>query len=242
MASESAQHRKIYIPLESDPEIFTTLIHKLGVDPKLSIQDVFSLDDESLIAMTPRPVFALIFTLFVTEKYTKWRDEDEKPRAVYNGYGDSEDTIWFEQTIHNACGFYGILHSVSNGPAADHILPNTPLDNLLRKAIPLDRDARALVLEDSQEIEEAYRVAALQGGTAPPAIGEEVEYHYIAFVPNKENNKVYLMDGCRKGPVDTGVGLTPGEDFLPKALGIVKDAVSHIDGGVHFNLMALVEG
>jgi ubiquitin carboxyl-terminal hydrolase L3 len=95
-------------------------------------------------------------------------------------------------------------------------------------------------LEDSKEIEEAYAEAAMQGDTAPPQLNEEVDYHYIAFVPNKHNNKIYLMDGTRKGPVDTGVGLAPGEDFLPKALGIVKDAISHIDGGVKFSLMALV--
>lgn len=112
---------------------------------------------------------------------------------------------------------------------------------MLRTAIPLDRDARALALEHSQEIEKAYSEAALKGDTAPPALGEEVDYHYITFVPNKHNNKIYLMDGDRKGPVDTGVGLTPGEDFLPKALGIVKDAISHIDGGVRFSLMALVQ-
>jgi ubiquitin carboxyl-terminal hydrolase L3 len=121
VSAESVPHRKIYIPLESDPEVFTELIRKLGVKPELTIQDVFSVDDEALIAMTPRPVYALIFTLLVTDKYRAWRDEDEKKRPVYNGYGDSEEIIWFEQTIHNACGFYGILHSVSNGPAADHI-------------------------------------------------------------------------------------------------------------------------
>lgn len=81
----------------------------------------------------------------------------------------------------------------------------------------------------------------MQGDTQPPEVGEEVDYHYISFVPNKNNNKIYLLDGARKGPVDTGVALAPGEDFLPKSLGIVKDAISHIDGGVKFSLMALVQ-
>ncbi|KAF9453997.1 cysteine proteinase [Macrolepiota fuliginosa MF-IS2] len=237
----ATEHRKVYIPLESNPEVFTELIHKLGVADNVIVQDVYSLDDEDLIAMTPRPVYALIFNLISTEKYQRWRDEDEKNRPVYNGKGESEEVIWFEQTIHNACGFYGILHSISNGPAADHIRPHTPLDHFLRKIIHLDRDARTLALEDNDAIEKAYSEAAVQGDTAPPAIGEEVDYHYIAFVPNKHNNKIFLMDGVRKGPVDTGVALSPEEDFLPKALGIVKDAVSHIDGGVKFSLMALVQ-
>lgn len=117
----SAQRRKVYIPLESNPEVFTELIHKLGVNENISVQDVLSLDDPTLIAITPRPVYALIFNLITTKKYQQWKEEDEKSRPVYNGHGELEEVIWFEQTIYNACGFYGILHSVSNGPAADHI-------------------------------------------------------------------------------------------------------------------------
>jgi ubiquitin carboxyl-terminal hydrolase L3 len=114
----TAQYRKVYIPLESNPDVFTELIYKLGVDHKLSVQDVYSLDDPDWVQ---RPVYALIFNLIATDKYKQWKGEDERLRPVYNGYGESEEIIWFEQTIHNACGFYGILHSISNGPAADHI-------------------------------------------------------------------------------------------------------------------------
>ncbi|KAJ3561827.1 hypothetical protein NP233_g9960 [Leucocoprinus birnbaumii] len=236
----TTEHRKVYIPLESNPEVFTELIGKLGAEPQLSVQDVYSLDDPDLIAMVPRPVYALIFNLISTDKYKQWRDADEEPRPVYNGFGEAEEILWFEQTIHNACGFYGLLHAISNGPAADHILPDSALSRFLAQARLLARDERALALEDNQEIEKAYSEAAVQGDTAPPALGEEVDYHYIAFVPNKANNRIYLMDGVRKGPVDTGVELGPGEDFLPKALTIVKDSIAHIDDSVKFSLMALV--
>lgn len=117
----TAEHRKVYIPLESNPEVFTKLIHELGVNKDVEFQDVFSLDDPDLIAMTPRPVYALIFTLITTNKYAQWRDEDEQKRPVYDGAGEGEEVVWFKQTIHNACGFYGILHSISNGPATGHI-------------------------------------------------------------------------------------------------------------------------
>jgi len=221
--------------------VFTKLIHTLGVNENVEVQDVFSLDDPDLIAMTPRPVYALIFNLISTDKYREWRDADEQKRPVYNGKGEGEEVVWFEQTIHNACGFYGILHSISNGPAADHIRPHSAFDHFLKKIIPLDREARALALEGNQEIEKAYNEAAMEGDTAPPAVGEEVDYHYIAIAPNKTNDKIFLMDGVRKGPIDTGVMLSPGDDFFPKALGIVKDLISHIDGGVKFSLMALVQ-
>ncbi len=120
-ATMTTEYRKVYIPLESNPEVFTKLIHTLGVNENVVVQDVFSLDDPDLVALTPRPVYALIFTLIGTEKYIKWKQEDERDRPVYNGRGEGEEVVWFEQTIHNACGFYGILHSISNGSAVDHI-------------------------------------------------------------------------------------------------------------------------
>ena len=53
-------YKNHYIPLESNPAVFTSLIHTLGVSPALSFQDVYSLDDPDLLACIPRPVLALI--------------------------------------------------------------------------------------------------------------------------------------------------------------------------------------
>ena len=47
--------RKHYIPLESDPEIFTSLIHDLGFSEAVAFEDVLTLDDPELIAFVPRP-------------------------------------------------------------------------------------------------------------------------------------------------------------------------------------------
>lgn len=113
-------------------------------------------------------------------------------------------------------------------------------DKFLKQIRSLHRENRALALEANEEIEKAYKIAALEGDTTPPAVGEEVDYHYIAVVPNKTNDKIFFMDGVRKGPVDTGITLDPGEDFFPKSLKIIQDLISHIDGGVKFNLLALV--
>ena len=53
--------KKTFIPLENNPEVFTELVHKLGVSPKLGFYDVYSLDDLDLLSLIPRPVHALIF-------------------------------------------------------------------------------------------------------------------------------------------------------------------------------------
>lgn len=108
----AAATRKHYIPLESNPELFTQLIRTLGVP--LEFCDVFSVDEPDLLAMISRPVYALILVFPTTEAYEKQRALEEASREEYTGHGDQEDVVWFKQTIHNACGLYAILHAACN--------------------------------------------------------------------------------------------------------------------------------
>lgn len=112
-------YTKHFIPLESDPDIFTALAQKLGLDQTLSFQDVLSLDDPELMAFIPRPVHALVLVFPTSDAYESQKAEDEGQRREYTGNGPNEDVLWFKQTINNACGLYGILHAVCNGPAEE---------------------------------------------------------------------------------------------------------------------------
>ena len=109
-------YRKHYIPLESNPAVFTQLICRLGV-ATLEFKDVYSIDDPEMLALIPRPVLALILVFPTTEVYEKQIAAEEADREEYASSGDEEDIIWFRQTINNACGLYGILHAVCNGKA-----------------------------------------------------------------------------------------------------------------------------
>jgi len=115
--------RKHYIPLESSPDVFTPLIHNIGV-PSLSFYDILSVDESDeneLLNGIPRPALALILVFPTTETYEKDIVEAEANREVYTASGESEDVVWFKQTIGNACGLYGILHALCNGEARKHI-------------------------------------------------------------------------------------------------------------------------
>lgn len=111
-------YRKHFIPLESNPGLFTKLIHQLGVSTALSFHDIWSLDDPELLSLVPRPVLAFVL-VFPTPSDYEDRLAKESDAAVHRG--KSKDVIWFKQTIHNACGLYGILHAVANGRARDFI-------------------------------------------------------------------------------------------------------------------------
>lgn len=118
-ANQTSTHRKHYLPLESNPEVFTDLIYQLGAT-SLEFQDVFSLDPD-LLALVPRPVLALVLVFPTSETHERYTAEEEAARPVYTGSGDSKEVRWFQQTIHNACGLYAILHAVSNGHARHFI-------------------------------------------------------------------------------------------------------------------------
>ena len=93
----------------------TSLVHKLGLSSDLSWHDVYSLDDPSLLAFVPRPVHALLLVFPVSVAYKKLRAQEDAPLPEYSASGPEEEVLWFKQTIGNACGLMGLLHSVTNG-------------------------------------------------------------------------------------------------------------------------------
>lgn len=123
MAETKKVYRKSFIPLESNPEVFTKLINLLGV--RLAFHDVFSLEPE-LLAFVPRPAYALVLVFPTSEAREQALAADEATRQPYEGSGADEKVVWYSQTIYNACGLYGILHAVSNGTAREYIGKSLP--------------------------------------------------------------------------------------------------------------------
>lgn len=114
-------YSKSYIPLECNPELFTHLIHKLGVSSTVAFHDVLSIDDPDLLAFIPRPALALILVFPTSATYEEQKAHEEASKDNYHGSGEGESVMWFKQTINNACGLYGILHAVSNGESRNAI-------------------------------------------------------------------------------------------------------------------------
>ncbi|EJU02138.1 cysteine proteinase [Dacryopinax primogenitus] len=255
---QSEYQKKHYVPLESDPDVFTNLIHNLGASRSLGFVDVLSLTDPDLLAFVPRPVLALILVFPDFGDYAVRYAKDQANILEYEGCGEGEEVVWFQQTIGNACGLYAILHAVCNGKARGdidvhpfpsyrsyHLMhlpePDSPLARLLQQVIPLPPTARARALESSTELEAAHRAAALQGQTAPPDAEDEVDHHYICFVRSAKNGHLYQMDGMLKGPVDlgqAGVGDLMSEE-VRRVVGQFLETGE--DGVVGFSLLALVE-
>ncbi|XP_014556809.1 hypothetical protein COCVIDRAFT_15795 [Bipolaris victoriae FI3] len=249
MASEASpdvpKGRKRFIPLENNPEVMTALVHKLGLSDKLAFHDVFSIDDPELLAFVPRPAHALLLVFPVSQTYEKFRIQEDKDRPEYQGYGPDEEVIWYKQTIGNACGLIGLLHAVSNGSARAHIQADSNLAKLVQNAIPLKPAQRADLLYDSEALESAHQSAASGGDTAAPQADSDVDLHYVCFIKS-DKNRLWELDGRRKGPLDRGA-LAPEEDLLSdKALDLgvrsfLKREAEAGGGELRFSLITLAE-
>lgn len=106
---------------ENNPDVMTSLVHKMGMSESLSFHDVFSIDDPDLLSFVPRPANALLLVFPVSKTYLSHREEEDANLPLYDGKGPEEQVVWYKQTIGNACGMMGVLHAVSNGSSRDFI-------------------------------------------------------------------------------------------------------------------------
>ncbi|KAF2672475.1 ubiquitin C-terminal hydrolase [Microthyrium microscopicum] len=203
---------KVWVPLENNPSVMTKLAHRLGLSDDLEFVDVYSVTEDSLMAMVPRPVYAILWLFPITKNSEEALAEEDAGMALYDGSGANEPVLWFRQTVGHACGLMGMLHCIINGEAAAHITPGSELDKLVDKAIPAKPDARAQQVYDSEFLEIAHAEAAHGGDSNVPLPSDPVPYGFTAFVKGKDGH-LWELEGRRKGPVDRGL-LGPDEDIL----------------------------
>ena len=220
------------------------LAHRLGLSKELSFYDIYSLYDSDMLAIVPRPVFALLATIPMTEAWKRDRDAEDARHEWYKGAGPEEPVIWFRQTIIDGCGLIAFLHCVYNAVPPDMILPGSELAKFLDKAVPLGMDERADLLHETEPLFEASEAVALEGDTKPITRDELSSNHFLALVKARDGH-LWELEGSRKGPLDRG-SLGEGEDaFSERALELgIKRLIdmqreSGGDGSLRFTCIAL---
>lgn len=240
----SPEGKKTFIPLENNPDVFTSLIHDLGVSDELGFYDVYSLDEKEMISLVPRPAVALIF-ITPAPMYYAVRGADGTPLVenglTYDKSGEEEPIIWFLQTIGHTCGLIALLHSIANGEAKEFVTKGSTVDDLITKGTPLKPLPRADVLYNSDALEEAHMKAARGGDSLAPGADEPCGLHFIAFVRGKDNH-LWELEGASDGPIDRGL-LEDGEDMLSDAAleRGVKRFLSFANGNIEFSVVALAK-
>ncbi|KAF5100402.1 hypothetical protein D0Z00_001261 [Geotrichum galactomycetum] len=261
---------KAFVPLESNPQVFTALSHALGLSPKYEFTDVFSLTDPDLLAFIPRPVHALILVFPISPAYEQFRHEadahaaetaasDPASPARYSSIAGTtaQNALWYPQTIKNACGTYAILHTLANAfPRSSDdasssnpaILPGSLADTLLRETEGLSVEARAQYLEASRPLYDIHHQYAAAGSTdAPAADDDNIDLHFVAFTRaarGADGDHLAEYDGRRVGPiVHLESDLSGGRDVLDpeQSLPYVLEYFKREKENPMFSIIALVD-
>ena len=77
-------HQKHFTPLESNPAVFSQLIHRLGASPRLVFRDVVSLDDPDSL---PYPALAFLLVFPTSNAYEAHKGKEEATFHEYKGSG-----------------------------------------------------------------------------------------------------------------------------------------------------------
>jgi ubiquitin carboxyl-terminal hydrolase L3 len=104
---------KQWFPLESNPHVMNKYMKKLGMNVEnYSYHDVFSTEDWAL-EMVPKPVVGVLMLFPITQDEEDFSHEQQET-IKENGQVVSQKAHFIQQTIGNACGTIGLLHSIAN--------------------------------------------------------------------------------------------------------------------------------
>ncbi|CAG8835087.1 32882_t:CDS:2 [Gigaspora margarita] len=230
MAETETKKKIKWIPLESNPEVMNKYVHKLGLSSQWAYTDVFGLEEE-LLLMIPKPIkaFLLLFpTSEAHENYTKIQVESIKEK----GQEISPNVVFYKQTISNACGTIGLVHSLANN--RDSIsFEDGPLKRLLDKTKALTPEERAKCLEEDDDLAEAHQTSARMGQTRAPGEDERVDLHFTCLV--EKDGSIYELDGTKPFPINHG----SCDDFVKGSVDIVKKFMERDPNNLQFTVVAL---
>ena len=146
--------------LESDPQIFTEYLLKLGMSDEWHLCEVFGLDDDWL-SFVPQPCLGAIVAF---DRKTR---EDEKP-----GLGENSEIVPFYMkqtgTLDNACGIIACLHAIMNHLGEISLFDESILDRFAKNTNIMTPAERAKYLEEFKEFKEEHKHHSSKGQTEVP--------------------------------------------------------------------------
>eukprot|EP00536_Pseudo-nitzschia_multiseries_P009404 jgi/Psemu1/306489/fgenesh1_kg.261_\ len=184
--------------------------------------------------MIAQPVAAVLMLYPLTEKQISNTQDDVVATA------EMQDKVWFtKQRIGNACGTIGLLHALLNAPEPIRIFQKDSwLESFANDCpIPLDPVAKAKRLEVDSKIEKMHDEATSSEANATDrgSVNDNVMTHFIALVC--VDNKLYELDGRKKGPIDHGP--TSQATLLKDATAVVKKFMAKDPTEMRFTITAL---
>eukprot|EP01111_Echinosteliopsis_oligospora_P002644 TRINITY_DN1399_c0_g1_i1.p1 TRINITY_DN1399_c0_g1~~TRINITY_DN1399_c0_g1_i1.p1 ORF type:complete len:236 (+),score=80.37 TRINITY_DN1399_c0_g1_i1:68-775(+) len=224
---------KNWAALEANPEVLTQFMHSLGANASYEFTDVFGFDPD-LLAMVPQPVVAVLLLFPVDEHYQKYRHQQEE-KIKADGQTLSKNLYFMKQTIGNACGTIGVLHSVLNN-SSSVIGSDGFFKAFLNKTKEMTPDERAAALFDDQQIDTVHASSAQQGQSREIPPEEDVDLHFISFV--QVDGNLYELDGTKPFPINHGA--SSADSILQDAVKVIQKIIALNPEENRFTVLALV--
>ncbi|GAA5992938.1 hypothetical protein JCM5350_007811 [Sporobolomyces pararoseus] len=214
---------------ESDPGIFTGILHDLGVKG-LEVEELWGLDPDLLKQL--EPVHALVF-LF------KWVGGSTE--KMDGAFVEPDGNHYFaHQVINNACASIALLNATLNIQNPNVEL-GEELTNLQSFSTGLDPQTRGEIITNSQKIREVHNSFARSDPfhleDNQPQSESEDAFHFISYVPI--DGQLFELDGLKQKPVSHGK-IPEGSDWTDLARQVLERRIaSYPAGEVMFNLLAI---
>ncbi|XP_017763766.1 PREDICTED: ubiquitin carboxyl-terminal hydrolase [Eufriesea mexicana] len=223
-----------WVPMESNPEVMTKLLHKLGVPRDWCVVDVYGLEPD-LLALVPKPVLAVILLYPLSKKGdNSLEDEEEGDKEKDTSTSKDPAVFHMKQYIHNACGTIALIHSVANN---QHIIKLQ--DGFLKAFLDDSKDLSftecGKLLMESDGISTTHKDVAQEGQTEVPSEEVPVYHHFVALI--EKNGVLYELDGRKSAPVNHGS--TSSETLLEDAARVCKEYMARDPEEVCFTVLAL---
>eukprot|EP01114_Cavostelium_apophysatum_P017900 TRINITY_DN5410_c0_g1_i1.p1 TRINITY_DN5410_c0_g1~~TRINITY_DN5410_c0_g1_i1.p1 ORF type:complete len:258 (-),score=34.26 TRINITY_DN5410_c0_g1_i1:28-732(-) len=223
-----------WLPLESNPDVVNKYVQTLGVPvDKWQYFDVIGTDPE-LLQMVPKPVIAVLLLFPITDTVVKG-EKEEQDRIKEKGQNLSNKLWFMKQTIGNACGTIGVIHSLANNQ--DRIsLAQGPLKEFFDQTASMDPALKATALEKADKLAEVHEENAKEGQTQAPSLEDDTNLHFVAFV--EKEGQLYQLDGRKPYPINHGP--VDSDTLLEDAVKVIqKDFIERDPDQVNFSMLAL---
>eukprot|EP01048_Picozoa_sp_COSAG05_P021129 COSAG05_NODE_3794_length_1834_cov_1.688761_1_plen_262_part_00 len=194
-----------WLPLESNPEVFTSFARKVGLPEPWEFVDVFGLDPE-LLGMIPGAVAAVIVLFPCTERIYAARAVEERAlraEQTRNGVSEAAAAAYHLEQVAsfgNACGTIAAVHVLANADIGGMAGPITRFREDTASQTSSERGQALLTTQHlKQESDEAAKHACAQT-ECPDRDGPDLDHHYCAFVPVTTaagGQHVVELDGAR---------------------------------------------
>eukprot|EP00055_Hartaetosiga_balthica_P000186 m.135899 g.135899 ORF g.135899 m.135899 type:complete len:238 (+) comp10299_c0_seq1:64-777(+) len=227
------EHRPRWLPLESNPDVMNTFVQNLGMRMDYKFYDVFGFDEE-LLQMVPHPVIAVMLLFPVGPEYSNQREE-EAQTIKEKGQILSANVFSMKQTISNACGTVGIIHSVGNNLDKIALQEGSYLDTYFKSCEGKTREDIGEALEVAEGIAVVHEESANEGQTEAPALEDSVDLHFIAFI--HKDGHLYELDGNKEFPINHGP--TTCDTLLEDSVVVVKNFMARKPDDLRFTMCAL---